>query len=47
VLALVADQDPIWPLAVFAVGLFGIVLIEALMPPGAMPDELEIPPTDT
>ena len=47
VLVLVAGQDPIWPLAVFAAGLLGIVLIEAVMPPGAAADELEIPPTDT
>ena len=47
VLVLVADQDPIWPMAVFVVALLGIVIVEADAPPATTADELEIPPTDT
>ena len=47
VLVLVADQEPLWLLAVFVVALLGVVIIEAVAPPAVTADELEIPATDT
>ena len=37
VLVLLADQEPVWLLAVFVVGLLGIVVIEAVAPAGRQP----------